>query len=133
MVFFVASTSVQKTCSNTQCLGSCVETPNGPKCLDSPQTTDVCSGSPCGHPCLRCIPDPKPCFTIPCQQYRCLQIPLCLGPAVNSQKSGTCPSADGEIKSCFDRCRTDADCVGMQKCCSNGCGHSCAYPIMFNG
>ncbi|KAL3869867.1 hypothetical protein ACJMK2_042494 [Sinanodonta woodiana] len=43
-------------------------------------------------------------------------------------KSGSCPDSSGMIGSCVEDCSSDDDCVGSQKCCSNGCGHTCQKP-----
>ncbi|XP_070578636.1 WAP four-disulfide core domain protein 2-like [Ptychodera flava] len=45
------------------------------------------------------------------------------------EKPGQCPSTAGRIGLCAEMCRSDGDCAGNQKCCSNGCGHSCAPPL----
>ncbi|KAL3875221.1 hypothetical protein ACJMK2_038145 [Sinanodonta woodiana] len=41
-------------------------------------------------------------------------------------KAGYCPSLPDNVSGiCVDACRNDGDCPGDQKCCSNGCGHTC--------
>lgn len=30
---------------------------------------------------------------------------------------------------CHEACNTDIDCLGVNKCCYNGCGHECMKPI----
>ena len=52
-------------------------------------------------------------------------------------KPGTCPAAEGGFGTCVQECQHDIDCDGTQKCCSNGCGHTCvdAMPgniVLFN-
>lgn len=47
-------------------------------------------------------------------------------------KPGTCPTSlppvrDSTIE-CVDRCRNDADCRDQDKCCHNGCAHTCLRP-----
>ena len=42
-------------------------------------------------------------------------------------KPGSCPLAAG-AGACVEDCSLDADCHGNQKCCSNGCGHTCQAP-----
>ncbi|CAC5396232.1 unnamed protein product [Mytilus coruscus] len=44
-------------------------------------------------------------------------------------KAGECPpltAGTGGI--CVEGCSSDYDCTGTQKCCSNGCGHTCQEP-----
>ena len=44
-------------------------------------------------------------------------------------KDGVCPAvSDGVVGLCGEFCSNDYDCVGNQKCCSNGCGHTCVDP-----
>ncbi|KAJ8308387.1 hypothetical protein KUTeg_013261 [Tegillarca granosa] len=55
----------------------------------------------------------------------------CQMPASDSPyyKAGQCPPLrQGQAGTCAEDCRGDADCAGSQKCCSNGCGHSCMDP-----
>ncbi|XP_052218485.1 uncharacterized protein LOC127836087 isoform X7 [Dreissena polymorpha] len=41
-------------------------------------------------------------------------------------KPGRCPRPrPGTVGICLQRCRSDNDCPGAQKCCSNGCGNEC--------
>ena len=41
-------------------------------------------------------------------------------------KPGTCPETDGGI--CVLECESDDFCPGEEKCCYNGCGHTCQRP-----
>ena len=34
-------------------------------------------------------------------------------------------SSGGGFGSCVELCSSDANCTTDEKCCSNGCGHSC--------
>ncbi|XP_038658275.1 keratin-associated protein 5-1-like [Scyliorhinus canicula] len=43
-------------------------------------------------------------------------------------KTGSCPIPIG-IGPCVEYCTDDSGCPGRKKCCSNGCGHSCFYPV----
>ncbi|XP_050528636.1 papilin isoform X2 [Daktulosphaira vitifoliae] len=43
-------------------------------------------------------------------------------------KPGECPQLSAYQSSCAEECKTDADCVGDDKCCYNGCGTSCLRP-----
>ena len=45
-----------------------------------------------------------------------------------SDKEGRCPAAIG-FGICIDACDSDQECPGIQKCCSNGCGHVCYDPV----
>ena len=44
-------------------------------------------------------------------------------------KSGECPNTEGMIGICVEQCTADDSCEGEQKCCSNGCGHTCMAPV----
>ena len=49
-------------------------------------------------------------------------------------KVGSCPAAvdGGSMGLCVEECSGDESCGGNQKCCSNGCGHSCIEPAPGN-
>ncbi|KAL3869866.1 hypothetical protein ACJMK2_042493 [Sinanodonta woodiana] len=47
-----------------------------------------------------------------------------LGPM---KKPGTCPKPPLRGV-CVDLCSSDEGCPGSQRCCSNGCGHTCQTP-----
>ncbi|XP_038073191.1 keratin-associated protein 5-1-like isoform X2 [Patiria miniata] len=39
---------------------------------------------------------------------------------------GHCPKNEGSVGGiCVEECSSDSDCLSYQKCCSNGCGHTC--------
>ena len=39
---------------------------------------------------------------------------------------GSCPRLEDDIGGiCVEMCQGDADCDADEKCCSNGCGHTC--------
>ncbi|XP_078000283.1 uncharacterized protein LOC144452853 isoform X2 [Glandiceps talaboti] len=45
-------------------------------------------------------------------------------------KSGECPYVKSEsFGVCQEECTDDGDCNANEKCCSNGCGHTCVLPI----
>ena len=44
-------------------------------------------------------------------------------------KSGECPNTEGMNGICVEQCTADDSCEGEQKCCSNGCGHTCMAPV----
>ncbi|XP_030024800.2 WAP four-disulfide core domain protein 18 [Manduca sexta] len=52
-------------------------------------------------------------------------------PGTDAQvKSGSCPPVDPDAYGpCVEACSGDGSCPGNQKCCSNGCGHTCSPPI----
>ncbi|XP_022095189.1 anosmin-1-like isoform X2 [Acanthaster planci] len=53
-----------------------------------------------------------------------------------SQKRGNCPLPEdisGFGKACAETCSNDSQCNGIQKCCYNGCGHTCLEPIINRG
>lgn len=41
-------------------------------------------------------------------------------------KPGVCPEPGFGV--CVEECESDAGCPGSQKCCFNGCGHTCTDP-----
>ncbi|XP_002734594.1 kielin/chordin-like protein [Saccoglossus kowalevskii] len=45
------------------------------------------------------------------------------------EKLGQCPAVGTDVGICAELCSTDASCDGAEKCCSNGCGHTCQEPI----
>ncbi|XP_076879479.1 anosmin-1b [Brachyhypopomus gauderio] len=51
--------------------------------------------------------------------------------SLQTLKQGDCPSphrASGFAAACVESCRSDQDCSGSRKCCSNSCGHTCQAP-----
>lgn len=45
------------------------------------------------------------------------------------EKPGYCPTVPSDqVGSCTEECPHDFNCTGSQKCCSNGCGHTCQDP-----
>ena len=54
--------------------------------------------------------------------------PICLN--FKTEKRGECPDMSGLMGICVEGCSGDSDCPGEQKCCSNGCGHTCMDPVM---
>nr|AOY33895.1 antistasin/WAP-like serine protease inhibitor [Stichopus monotuberculatus]AOY33896.1 antistasin/WAP-like serine protease inhibitor [Stichopus monotuberculatus] len=54
-----------------------------------------------------------------CEICQCTEVPQI--------HPGTCPAlADDAVGSCVNLCDNDADCSSSHKCCSNGCGYTCA-------
>ncbi|XP_068083944.1 uncharacterized protein [Anabrus simplex] len=50
--------------------------------------------------------------------------------ATGQSRSGNCPRVwPGTFGTCVEECSTDDACPGAQKCCSNGCGHTCRNPV----
>ncbi|XP_071138507.1 WAP four-disulfide core domain protein 3-like [Mytilus edulis] len=50
----------------------------------------------------------------------------------DNKKPGRCPAVPSDPKGpCVDLpiCSVDSDCYGVQKCCPNGCGHECLFPV----
>ncbi|XP_022787386.1 uncharacterized protein LOC111327458 [Stylophora pistillata] len=55
-----------------------------------------------------------------CDICKCKEIPI---------KPGFCPAVESDqVGTCTEECSIDDDCLGNQKCCSNGCGHVCTAP-----
>ncbi|XP_039741867.1 WAP four-disulfide core domain protein 18-like [Pteropus medius] len=51
-------------------------------------------------------------------------------PSRGSQRSGVCPEVPkGVFGICAELCAGDRSCPRGMKCCSNGCGHVCEYPV----
>ena len=47
---------------------------------------------------------------------------------------GECPALPpGVVGGCVEECSSDASCKNGQKCCSNGCGHTCKDPVPKQG
>ncbi|XP_070557411.1 balbiani ring protein 3-like [Ptychodera flava] len=94
------------TCPPTQSgsLGTCVEEcRNDHDC----QEDQKCCSNGCGHVCLHAI-------------Y-----------IQDIEKPGECPFVRGNdgFGTCVEECSSDGDCSGDEKCCSNGCGHTCVKPL----
>ena len=57
---------------------------------------------------------------------------LCVGDSMQTPKPGMCPKVpDGYLGTCVEECSADNHCTGDQKCCFNGCGHSCVNGMLF--
>ena len=42
----------------------------------------------------------------------------------------SCPEVDSDtVGVCVEDCSSHSDCPGVNRCCSNGCGHVCTTPI----
>uniref|UniRef100_A0A3B3ZH79 WAP domain-containing protein n=1 Tax=Periophthalmus magnuspinnatus TaxID=409849 RepID=A0A3B3ZH79_9GOBI len=66
-------------------------------------------------------------FSVMIKSYIILAPPIC-GPKT---KQGLCPSP-GAAGICVTTCKSDEDCKGDDKCCSNGCGQTCQPPVTSN-
>ncbi|XP_060600709.1 kielin/chordin-like protein [Ruditapes philippinarum] len=114
-------------CIKPEGFGACVELCSG----DHDCTGDQkCCSNGCGHTCQ----DPGiDCRLVDCQQpIRCLHgsyIPVgeCCS-VCKPEKPGNCPNVAGMVGICLEACSGDHECLGDQKCCSNGCGHTCQDP-----
>ena len=42
---------------------------------------------------------------------------------------GECPDTTGSFGICVESCDRDSNCSLTEKCCSNGCGHSCVAAV----
>ncbi|XP_060133487.1 perlwapin-like [Zootoca vivipara] len=49
-------------------------------------------------------------------------------PGGGGGKPGYCPPPK-DSGLCVEKCRGDDSCLGDEKCCSNGCGHTCQSPL----
>ncbi|OWF49718.1 Boophilin-H2 [Mizuhopecten yessoensis] len=57
----------------------------------------------------------------------CMNNICCPTPTVPPGQCPTLPT--GAIGTCVEACSDDTGCSGIQKCCSNGCGHTCQTPV----
>ncbi|XP_038605980.1 WAP four-disulfide core domain protein 8 [Tachyglossus aculeatus] len=68
----------------------------------------------------------------PLEPAKMQKVPVSIpGPRVFATgKPGACPEAPlGTTGNCGLQCRSDHDCKGSTKCCSNGCGLVCKFPV----
>jgi len=138
----VFSTCIADCSSDSDCSGidKCCSNGCGRVC-QPPQSVN--SGCPGGSA-------PVNCFMAPCSVSKCDVAgaicsnnycggckavwtlngqPVCTAPTSPSTKAGLCPTvASGVMGVCSESCSKDSDCSGANKCCSNGCGHSCRAP-----
>ncbi|XP_055903393.1 uncharacterized protein LOC129939416 isoform X2 [Eupeodes corollae] len=97
--------------------------------------TTKCPACHCRDPCdgISCTDDTE-CriIDVSCDDEYCPPVPACL-----PRKPGQCPflvppgsdrQTDGNY--CSYECRTDSQCDGSRRCCSNGCGTQCVEPQM---
>ncbi|XP_078468534.1 uncharacterized protein LOC144731390 [Lampetra planeri] len=114
----------EQKCCNTGCTMACTK-----PAIVKPGS---CPAMPVGFKptCdIRCLnddscPDDQKCCSNGCGR-------LCLRPAsgIVAVKPGSCPTPPpGTVGTCDEACTDDESCPGEQKCCSNGCGHSCVEP-----
>ncbi|XP_038060820.1 cysteine-rich motor neuron 1 protein-like isoform X2 [Patiria miniata] len=102
---------------------------------DCPSADLKCCSNGCGHVCVAANPTPDSCSNITCRMF-CLfgfkkdangcEICECFEPP--AVHPGTCPVGvlpQDMIGTCVESCQADGDCANHEKCCSNGCGHSC--------
>ncbi|XP_046573231.1 neurogenic locus notch homolog protein 2-like [Haliotis rubra] len=107
---------VQTACDTLPC-------PPKPQCIPtSPVLTNPCIAALClqGHYCEN--------REVSCEEPPCRREAVC----VQIDKDGSCPSTEGVVGTCVERCSTDSSCPGSQKCCSNGCGHTCQNPVLLD-
>ncbi|XP_047994782.1 papilin-like isoform X6 [Leguminivora glycinivorella] len=132
-------TRLQNGCERCDCVRTepnCqpfVDECNALKCNYGPitRTTDA-------DGCERCT-----CIAHPCEGKQCPEGQRCTvtasydGPTGSTQytgdcaivdKPGTCPAEQSSSGSCHVECNDDADCRGVQKCCSSGCSRLCRAP-----
>ncbi|KAK3595252.1 hypothetical protein CHS0354_010860 [Potamilus streckersoni] len=106
LVVCISAIDAQKTCK-----------------FGSPLPSVFCGRGPNHQDCPTgyfCNIDPLDKFAVCCPQELSL---------IEVTKPGTCPKPP-PIGSCVEQCSSDKECPGGQKCCSNGCGHTCQTPIV---
>ncbi|CAC5417536.1 unnamed protein product [Mytilus coruscus] len=126
---------VKKCCSNN-CAHVCL--------FPKPEFCPTCCGPPpCCSTCITCeIGEPQPnVYCNSSNQLVCAKSFYCkiFSPdedfgvcCKGNRKPGRCPVVLPEsIGPCIDLpvCNVDSDCHGVQKCCPNGCGHECLFPV----
>jgi hypothetical protein len=94
-------------------------------CVDDQdcQRNEKCCQSPCGgYQCKPALPEGTKHYNIIAPSVNCC--------AFCPVHDGTCPQPIG-FGLCIEGCSNDGACASDQKCCSNGCGHSCmpAIPV----
>ncbi|XP_065722468.2 papilin isoform X4 [Drosophila suzukii] len=84
--------------------------------------------------CTQCVCDN------PCDGYSCPEGQQCAIDVSRSDdrqfapvcreinKPGECPALSANASGCVRECYSDADCLGNNKCCSDGCGQLCVHP-----
>ncbi|XP_033104618.1 cysteine-rich motor neuron 1 protein-like isoform X7 [Anneissia japonica] len=104
-------------------------------------TNEKCCSNGCGHTCMAVKEEETASPPTKCSQLMCRMFcPLgfkkdengCTMCECLELNAGSCPIvliSDAILGTCSDECSTDSDCGLFKKCCSNGCGHSCQYPI----
>lgn len=99
--------------------------------LDSDSQCPTCT---CRDPCegIQCD-ELHECRTVDvsCEGEYCPPVPACF-----PKKQGQCPflvppAGEDFDDACAYECRSDNHCVGLKKCCSNGCGTVCIGELIF--
>ncbi|XP_030837519.1 prestalk protein isoform X2 [Strongylocentrotus purpuratus] len=114
----------QKCCSNG-CGHSCQDAviPDASKAGSCPSTLSSDTVGICSD---LCSSDTDCSETYKCCSNGCGH--LCLAPVTYPVHTGSCPVGDlpnGASGICSEMCSHDGQCGPHQKCCSNGCGHTC--------
>ncbi|WAR24811.1 Y4171-like protein, partial [Mya arenaria] len=115
-------------------------TPPGECCSRCPECTEPCPSLLCsqGYSPRRLLEECcETCQPTVCNLADCA-IPICHGGQQletkpgRRGKPGSCPVNDHIVTRCavFENvCSSDSQCPGPQKCCDNGCGRICLYPL----
>ncbi|XP_046558774.1 sushi, nidogen and EGF-like domain-containing protein 1 [Haliotis rubra] len=130
---------------NSTMMGTCMEA-----CTSDASCPGVekCCSNGCGHTCQQPVYYHNPCQNMTCYNggscYRMGNSSSCMCPPSytgymcetwmpNINKTGMCPPRNSTMMGiCVEACTSDANCTGVEKCCSNGCGHTCQQPVYYH-
>ncbi len=117
--------------ASVECAPSNCEDQRCPFGIDEFVDERGCSACRCSNPCyVHQCPEDMSCAV---EVYRAENGEPRAQPVCRLRnKAGYCPvvisDSNALSSDCIDRCRTDADCRGDDKCCHNGCAHICVLP-----
>ncbi|XP_053408353.1 WAP four-disulfide core domain protein 3-like, partial [Mercenaria mercenaria] len=123
-------------CPRRTGVGICVSLCTGDSSCPGDQK---CCSNGCGHRCMSPISGGRSCFykgemrmdgetfKDRCNECTCNDGHVSCTEKACGSKPGRCPRPSG-IGICVELCTDDSICHRRRKCCSNGCGHTCALP-----
>ncbi|XP_067662159.1 uncharacterized protein [Haliotis asinina] len=131
---------------NSTMMGTCAEACTSD--ASCPGAEKCCSNG-CGHACQQPVYYHNPCQNMTCYNggscYPMGNSSSCMCPSGytgymcqtwmpnQNNKTGMCPPRNSTMAgACWEACTSDASCPGAEKCCSNGCGHTCQQPVYYH-